>query len=139
MPPPGQAGSVGMDCGLILCLACAGPPHPTEDPTGPAFTNSVQMGRMTPKQTTTRMAYLAGVGGWGQQAQKGSNLSRGKGAGRGFSTRGLDQAFRTSQARVKEGEERRCLGISVGDCPGEKAVDREGDGNVVGKVQVAQN
>lgn len=40
MLPPGQGGSVGMDCGLILCPACAGPPHPTEDPTGPAFANS---------------------------------------------------------------------------------------------------
>lgn len=40
---------------------------------------------------------------------------------------------------MKEGEEQRCVGISVGDCPGEKAVDREGAGNTVGKAYVAQN
>lgn len=123
MLPPGQGGSVGMNCGLILCPVCAGPPHPTEDPAGPAFANSAWMGRMAPKHNHQDGA-LGGEGG-GQQAQKGATLSHGKGAGRGFSMRGLDQASgqaSTSQARGKEGEEWRYAGISVGDCPGEKGL-----------------
>ena len=62
MLPPGQGRSVGMNCGLILCPACAGPPRPTEDPAGPAFANSARMGRMTPKHNHQDGAL--GWGGW---------------------------------------------------------------------------
>lgn len=130
---PGQGGSVGMNCGLILCPVCAGPPHPTEDPAGPAFANSAWMGRMAPKHNHQDGA-LGGEGG-GQQAQKGATLSHGKGAGRGFSMRGLDQAFRTSQYKPGKGEgggRMEVCGHFSGGLP-----RRKGAGNVVGKVRAA--
>ena len=81
------------------------------------------------------MAHL--VGGGGQQAQKGATLSHGKGAGRGLSMRGLDQAFRTSRYKPGKGEgegRTEVCGHFSGGLP-----RRKGAGNVVGKVQVAWN
>ena len=137
---PGQGGSVGMDCGLILSPACAGPPHPTGDPTGPAFANLQT--HLDGKDDTQTNNHRDGAFAGGSRHRRGPPSAVGKEQGgdspREARAKPSGQAS-TSQARVKEGEEQRCVGISVGDCPGEKAVDREGAGNTVGKVYVAQN
>lgn len=96
-----RVGQWAWTVGRFCARPVLGLPTPLRIPQGqPLQTRKlVRMGRMTPKQTATRMAHLRGAA-----CTEGGHPQPGKGAGQGFSTRGPDQAFRTSQYKPGKGE-----------------------------------